>query len=524
MAKSYYQVKKLHYFINDFGNELAPMMPVITKKAEDNLQLAVRSDNRSGYLFGINYCRYIPKKISDNIKFSVKFEDETIEFPQQGINIVDSTIFIWPMNLKIKSALLKYATAQLLCKTDDAHIFFQNKDIKPEFAFDNTTINDVSATGANIIKKGNLTIVNVTHAGKDCVINLNLKDGTNRHIIVLTEKEADNAWLLSRNGKKEFYISNANMYIDGNDLYALTTANNIHISSLKNGKFVDSDIAAEQKKSEVKLIPHNIFDDTQWLESADFKDLPDYMQRYHRFFFKEFSLENPSKVRKATLYIYPETAVSLNINEAWVRQDIKAKQLNAIDITGYVAKGNNMLYLDFPYIEGKARFAARVIVEYGNYDRVEFSTDLSWLKTDMYTTPSPTKSYSRPEKAIVAATPDYSKNITYSGFSEWNIKVPYGAFDSLSALYTHLNYTGDRAELYNGHMLCSDNFNDNTPWQIGLQRINEAAVEGKELRLVIYPLAKETKLFFDIMPGPADYGKMSIEKFEIKPESKIKIN
>lgn len=525
LGESYKQVKKLHYFVNDFGTGLAPMMPVITKSPDDELQLAVRSDNNSGYLFGINYCRYVPKKAVNSRQFSVKFAKETLTFPQEGISIKDSTTFIWPMNLKIESAVLKYATAQLFCKTEDTHVFFQNKDINPEFAFDAATVNDVQTTSGKVDKKGNLILVSNLRTGKDCFINLTLKNGSKLRVLVLTEKEADNAWLFTRNGKKELYISDANLYIKDNSLYAFTTKNKLQFSKYTEGQFSESNISVQNKKNEVELTPRPFFAEAKWLESANFKDLEAHKVRYHRFFFKEFALDNPSGFKKATLYIYPETnSCLMNINEKWVRQEVKANQLNAIDITGYVKKGNNLLFLDFPYIEGKASFAARVMVEYVNFDRVEFSSDGSWLRTDMFTNPSSTRAYDKPINPIVAETPAFAKDLKYDGFAEWDLTVPHGALDELSGLYGHLSYIGDRAELYDGHYLCFDDFNFNIPWQFGLQRIKEANVEGRTLRLVIYPLSKDSKIFFDNMPAANDYGKTGIKKFETIQEYSVKID
>jgi hypothetical protein len=50
---SYYQVKKLHYFLNEFGSRLAPMQPVFAEQ-NNGLQYAVRAADNAAFLFGIN--------------------------------------------------------------------------------------------------------------------------------------------------------------------------------------------------------------------------------------------------------------------------------------------------------------------------------------------------------------------------------------------------------------------------------------------------------------------------------------
>ena len=50
-----------------------------------------------------------------------------------------------------------------------------------------------------------------------------------------------------------------------------------------------------------------------------------------------------------------------------------------------------------------------------------------------------------------------------------------------------INYSGDKAEIYNGYMLSDDDYNSHATWTVGLNR-QEHSVEGKELTLVIYKL------------------------------------
>ena len=64
LAPSYYEVKKLNYFLNEFGKELAPMEPAFAPK-NNELQYAVRAKENQAFLFGINYCR---NKITATIK------------------------------------------------------------------------------------------------------------------------------------------------------------------------------------------------------------------------------------------------------------------------------------------------------------------------------------------------------------------------------------------------------------------------------------------------------------------------
>jgi hypothetical protein len=525
LSGSYKQIKKLHYFVNEFGNKLAPMATIIAKASQDGLQTSVRSDNRSGFLFGINYMRYQPKKTCIGNHFKIRFQKETIEFPQKEMEIPDSTIFIWPLNLEMGKVLLKYATVQLI-GTAGPWIFFQNKTIPVEMAFDRTGIDRIETTSGTVYLQGNQFILSDFQSGKNGRITLWMTDGTNQKIIVLTQKEADNCWIFTQHGQKVCYLTEANLYADAEDLYLYGSQNDMTYSRLNiDGTFVERLFHVPAQKPAVTAHPHALLDDSQWIEAGNFKNLPAYQQRYHRFFFKEFSLDNPSAIRKATLYLYSEQEARIHLNTAWVRQDVSANKLNIIDLTGYLEKGENQLFVDFPYQEGQHRFAARMVVEYSNFDRIEIPTDASWLTTDMYTTPSPMnpKATEHLVPPVLLSRPEYAGTISSDAFMEWNITVPRNAFEGLSDLFLHLRYQGDRAELYNGSMLSADHFNNNVDWQIGLLR-QERSVEGKTLRLVIYKLAPETKIFFDIVPKENGYHRSKIEGMDVVPEYKIKLN
>jgi hypothetical protein len=526
ISSAYNEVKTLHYFVHETGETLATMLPVLAPKVKNSLQLAVRSNNYSGFLFGINYARYIPHKNAEKCQFQVKFKNETLVFPQTEINIPDSALFIWPMNYQLEDIQLKYATAQLLGKVDNVYLFFQNSDIPVELAFDSNQLENIEASSGKIVQKTGMHIVTGFKPGRSNQINLKTKTGSDIRVVVLTYQEAKNCWLLDHKGTRECYLFDGGMYENGENViaYSSKTHNSILKLNVQNAELFQPVTLNEpdKKQLQINIQPCNLLADALWLESADFNRIEPYKQRYHRFFFKEFSLNNPSRFRKAILYIYPETDCRLNLNDTWVRQPIKAGQLNTIDLTGYVTKGENLLYLDFPYTLGLKRFAARMVVEYYNYDRIEFSTDLSWTTNDAYTYPSLLKPFDPTKAPVVAATPDFASDIETPEFSEWNITVPYGSLDKVQNTVLKLKYSGDRAELYNGYTLSADQFNDNRTWNIGLRQ-QEQNVEGKTLRLIIYCLSKDTKIFFDVAPGKEGFQKPEILDFKTISQYQITV-
>ena len=153
---SYFEVKKLHYFLNEFGNLLAPMQPVFMK-TPDELQYVVRADNKSAFLFGINYCRHNVTTEKKEARFSVKLKNETLVFPSMPVTIKDSALFIWPVNFKIGNTLLKYATAQPLCNISNKWAFIQDAASRPEFCFDASSFSKLSSSNGCVNQSsGNL--------------------------------------------------------------------------------------------------------------------------------------------------------------------------------------------------------------------------------------------------------------------------------------------------------------------------------------------------------------------------------
>lgn len=522
VSEAYRKLKKLHYFVTERAEELAPMMSVVSPSKEDEMQVAVRSDNKKGYLFGINYCRFAPKKNRPNARFSVKFQGEEIHLPLKSkLNIPDSTVFVWPLNLSVGNVMMKYATAQPICTIGNTSFFFQNGEIAAEFAFDTQTVERVEASKGKVDTYKGMTIVSELAPGEDCIIHLTDRTGGKKRIIVLTEKQADDCWLLG-DVNPSLYLSSAALYHDGQCVWGTSLQPELKARRFDpaKGAFEDLSASTSVKQHGIKLTPVSLLADAQWLETANFKNIEPYMQRYHRFFFKEFSLDNPSRFRRVMLYLYPESDCKLNLNDTWVRQEVTPGVLNTIDLTGYVRKGENMLFIDFPFVEGQKKMAARVIVEYYNNDRVEFSTDTSWLATDMYTNPSLTRGYNRPEAPVVVAAPENAARISCHNFNEWILDIPFEALKDVNNVYLRTRYAGDRAELYSNYKLEADDFNNNTTWTVGLNRL-ETPVEGSRMRLVLYPLSSETKVYFDVVPGEAGYNRTEVKSFEVVPEYKL---
>lgn len=159
----YFMLRKLHLFLRDYGEMLAPMQPVfpqpgqtMEKGGDSLLRWSYRTDGRSGFVFVNNYERMSSLSPKTNIRFDVG----TISFPRNPITIPAATACIFPYNISFGELKLKYATAQLICRLKNGRytdVYFEKiKGIPATFSFEKMQIlEDVRIAANCFLTKGN---------------------------------------------------------------------------------------------------------------------------------------------------------------------------------------------------------------------------------------------------------------------------------------------------------------------------------------------------------------------------------
>lgn len=536
LAPSYYQVKKLHYFLNQFGEILAPMVPVVAKIKDpaNDLQFSVRVKDNSGFLFGINYYRGTRKPVQKNIQFKIKLKGETLQFPSSPVDIPDSSTFIWPFNLRMNNVILKYATAQPLCHIEQKDrtdwFFIQNFGIQPEFCFEAGSVRSIESTSGKIIKTNNQYIITGFIPGIRSYVKIVNSEGKEQRIVVLSFEESDKVWLLNSNGRQQLFISNANIYQNQNQLHLYGPENVMKVIVLSDncqlkmsesasttvGDYRQYEYTVTSKSFIPEITPLNFLSGSERL-NASVKSVDISNQLFNKIFIKEFNLENPSAIRSAKLIIDPDISCKVEINKLWLNQEIMPGKLNQLDITGYLQKGNNQIMIDFPFTAGEKSIAAKIKVEYMNSDEVTIVSDQSWLTTEQYIIPSyltELKGLVKPE--ILTDKTGNDKDVSQQS-DEYLLKIPDGYMKGLNQLYLHVNYNGDKGELRFGYKLISDNFNNFTPWQIALKQFGNQ-IEGQQLKLKFFPFKPDFKIYFDRQLSKDEKEKAYIRNIEFVPE------
>ena len=120
IRESYSRLKAIHYFLQSFGDRLAPMETALPEGASridptdlDTLRFAVRTDGQSGFLFINNFQdhRVMPDK---NEAVTIETAKETFRF---DVRIASDENAILPFNFDMDGILLRQANAQPVLRT-----------------------------------------------------------------------------------------------------------------------------------------------------------------------------------------------------------------------------------------------------------------------------------------------------------------------------------------------------------------------------------------------------------------------
>lgn len=159
VREQYGLLNMLHMFVNDFGEEFAPMIAVdsansVAADDTNSLRYGMRTNGKSGFVFVNHYQRLTELADIENAVISA----ENVEFPP--IDVKGEVSFFMPFNMKMGDSVLEYATAQPLCKCDDTYFFAEIPNIKAEYKFGKGSANIVTVPfeNAKYMRKLNGTV------------------------------------------------------------------------------------------------------------------------------------------------------------------------------------------------------------------------------------------------------------------------------------------------------------------------------------------------------------------------------
>jgi beta-galactosidase len=203
VRESLLRLKLIHYFLEDFGAELAPMTTRPPAKVPDGpmdtsvARVAARTKDDHAFLFLNNYVRGLQMPERKNFQIQLQLPRETVSVPEQSIDLPAGTYGIWPVNLPLLGVssetpiLLRYSTAQLFKRVETRgqtyYFFFALPGVDAEFVLDEPA--NVVAVTAGLqtahIPKG----IRFRASGQ---AEVTLEGGV--HLVLLPENQAEHVW------------------------------------------------------------------------------------------------------------------------------------------------------------------------------------------------------------------------------------------------------------------------------------------------------------------------------------------
>lgn len=450
------ETKKLNYFMNDFGTQIAPMCAYLPMSNRDttNLQWAVRSDGESGYVFCSNILHKHERPEYKGVQFRIQLRDETINMPRKKTTVRNGVYFFWPFNLKLNGITLKYATAQPVCHLNQDgvqhYFFFEDDGIPAEFCFDASQVVELAVINGQAKRMKGKCFVDNLQAGKDCQIRLTGTDGKRIAINLLTEEESDILWKGEVNECKFVGLSESFLYYDKEHAYIASETSRQHFDLFKDGYFVTQTYQTptiHRQAEAIKVAPMNGALCIRPKEGQIVKH--------------SFDARSLAAVERAYLRMKAPSGTKVSLNGSpVVMRDYSGYQY--ADLSKLIRTSTNEVSFTIPDSDG---VTAQIEVLLADGTRWLWNTNSLWSAADGCT-------------PVSAATPSdmpaaYDEREHLAVF---DVPMPLG-LKSEVATRLYINATGDMANAYIGQRLIHDVLINGDDWVIGLNRYTDL-IEG----------------------------------------------
>ncbi len=206
VSSGFYSLKLINYFLKSFGDDLAPLYPVLPSSNDSikanntrTLRYAVRSDGNKGYLFMHNYQDHLVTTDLKELKIDIATQSGVVTFPRVGtFTLKSGSSAIFPFNTTIDGIGIRTATVQPYCHFSNGgkkyNVFVAIDGIAPELVLKGKV--KVNGSGLKCSVVGENTVVSLPE-GRISEAQIN---GVS--FLVLPFNQALNAYLVGDTNKR----------------------------------------------------------------------------------------------------------------------------------------------------------------------------------------------------------------------------------------------------------------------------------------------------------------------------------
>lgn len=488
------ETKKYNYFMNDFGASLAPAvayLPTSNQKRE-NLQWAVRTDGKSGYLFCSNILYRRHRQAFKDVRFTVKLKEETLRFPRKRVTVPDKAYFLWPFNQRLGNVLLKYATVQPVCSMREGNettcFFFEDDGIAGEYFLSAEGIEKVDALHAVCQKEKDGWFVHGLQPGKDCMVVVTCTDGSVVRLATLTEEESDQLWKGKKNGEDYVILTASSLICDANRITLIDENPSAEAWIYGKGQFKKQTFQGESRNLKATFCRLAPMEDATAVRPASWSVVR-----------RGFFLNTEAGVEKAWMRYVSDGQVEPVLNGEKVQAEAMGEYWRA-EVTEAVKTGENEWSFSAPH-----GVMAELEILLTNGQRVVWNTDATWTSADKRSAVTDCKWNKPSEFAEQEHLALYAVNIPEPACGEEETRV-------------YLSYKGDVANAYLNGKLIGDSYYDGTDWILSPSRWKESAEVNPLIVRIEGLKSADEPIYFEKNVNPADCVTPSLLGIDVRQE------
>jgi hypothetical protein len=197
VRESLRKLKLVHYFLEDFGDELAPMTTRAPAEVPSGpkdtsvVRVSARTAGERGFVFVSNYVRGLTMPERKGFQVQLQLPGGVVKVPETPVDLPAGAFGIWPVNLPVGAQTLRYATAELFKRVEvrgqTYYFFYALPGVTAEFAL---------APGVRVVMSEGMEAKTsdacVRLMARADVAEVTLEGGV--HLVVMPEAEAEQVW------------------------------------------------------------------------------------------------------------------------------------------------------------------------------------------------------------------------------------------------------------------------------------------------------------------------------------------